>query len=77
MIASYHNHTSWSDGASPVMAMVARAGELGLDEVGICDHFTLRPDGSLPHWSMRFTPSTDSQLSITAPASLFDRFFVP
>jgi histidinol-phosphatase (PHP family) len=53
VIASYHNHTAWSDGVAPVAVMVARAGELGLDEVGISDHFILRPDGSLPAWSMR------------------------
>jgi len=53
MIASYHNHSTWSDGVAPVPVIVARARELGLDEVGISDHFILRPDGSLPHWAMR------------------------
>jgi histidinol-phosphatase (PHP family) len=52
MIASYHNHSRWSDGAATVSAILARAAELGVDEVGISDHLTLRPDGSLPHWSM-------------------------
>ena len=41
--ASYHNHTTWSDGLLTPDELVQRAIELGLVEIGICDHaFTLK-----------------------------------
>ena len=52
MLASYHNHTTWSDGAASVDDVVARAGALGLGEVGISDHLALPPSGRTPSWSM-------------------------
>ena len=52
MLASYHNHTTWSDGKGTVDELVAAARELGLDEVGISDHLTLHPSGRAIPWSM-------------------------
>jgi histidinol-phosphatase (PHP family) len=53
MLASYHNHTTWSDGAASVAEMIATARALGLAEVGISDHLTLHPSGRVISWSMR------------------------
>ncbi len=52
MLASYHNHTTWSDGKATVDEVVAHARRLGLGEVGISDHLTLHPSGRPVSWSM-------------------------
>jgi histidinol-phosphatase (PHP family) len=52
MIASYHNHTTWSDGTTSIDAMVAGARRLGLDVLGLSDHLVLHPSGSVLEWSM-------------------------
>lgn len=41
--ASYHNHTTWSDGTASVEAMLIAAQEAGLGEIGISDHYVLTP----------------------------------
>jgi histidinol-phosphatase (PHP family) len=52
MTTSYHNHTDWSDGGCTLAEQIAAARALGLEELGISDHFTLTPDGSHVEWSM-------------------------
>jgi histidinol-phosphatase (PHP family) len=52
MIASYHNHTVWSDGKTSVAEMIEGAHRLGVDEIGISDHFVVPPVGETPGWSM-------------------------
>ena len=52
MLASYHNHTTWSDGRAPVAEVIEHAAALGLGEVGISDHYTLHPGGRSVSWSM-------------------------
>lgn len=52
MIASYHNHTTWSDGTTSIDAMVAGARRLGLDVLGLSDHFVIHPSGAVLEWSM-------------------------
>ncbi len=51
---SYHCHTTWSDGSGTLEEMIAAAAALGLDELGISDHFALTPyDDTNAHlWSM-------------------------
>ena len=41
MIATYHNHSNHSDGKTTITEMVSFARELGIDELGISDHFCL------------------------------------
>jgi len=52
LITSYHNHTTWSDGTGTIREMSEVARELGIDELGISDHWVLDPDGNTPRWSM-------------------------
>ena len=52
MIATYHNHSTWSDGRAPLVRIISRARALGVDELGISDHFVLHPSGATPSWSM-------------------------
>jgi histidinol-phosphatase (PHP family) len=52
MIASYHNHTTWSDGTTPVADMVDGAAALGIEALGISDHFNVHPSGRPPRWAM-------------------------
>jgi histidinol-phosphatase (PHP family) len=52
VIATYHNHSTWSDGATPIAALVERADQLGVDELGISDHYVLHPSGRACAWSM-------------------------
>lgn len=53
MLASYHNHSTFSDGKADVEAVIAAAKKLGVDELGISDHLTLPPAGDPPAWSMK------------------------
>jgi len=52
MIATYHNHTTYSDGKATVEETVQKAMELGVEELGISDHLTLHPSGRTPAWAM-------------------------
>ncbi len=52
MLASYHNHSTWSDGKASVADVVAQARLLDVAEVGISDHLTLHPSGQSVSWSM-------------------------
>jgi histidinol-phosphatase (PHP family) len=52
MIATYHNHSTWSDGTTPIADLIAKARDLRIDELGISDHWVLHPDGRTPEWSM-------------------------
>ena len=52
MIASYHNHSKWSDGEFTIPDFVASARERGVKEFGLSDHFILNPLGNPPDWSL-------------------------
>ncbi|MCP3904721.1 MAG: histidinol-phosphatase HisJ family protein [Planctomycetes bacterium] len=52
MIATYHNHSTWSDGKDSVATLVDWAADHDVDEIGVSDHLVLRPDGTLPKWSL-------------------------
>jgi histidinol-phosphatase (PHP family) len=45
-------HSKWSDGKSSISEHIAKAGELGLDEIGISDHYVLTPDGVQQYFGM-------------------------
>ena len=49
--ATYHNHSTFSDGRAPVREVVEHARDLGADEVGLSDHLTLHPSKRV-RWSM-------------------------
>jgi len=53
MIATYHNHSRWSDGKGTIAEVIQGARALGVDELGISDHFTLHPDNLELPWSMK------------------------
>jgi histidinol-phosphatase (PHP family) len=50
--ASYHNHTTWSDGASTLAELIDSARSAGLEELGISDHFALAPRDRRFTWSL-------------------------
>jgi len=52
MITSYHTHTTWSDGTAPLAAMIAGAVVLGVEELGISDHYVPHPHREQSSWSM-------------------------
>lgn len=52
MRTSYHVHSRWSDGANSLRELLEAAPKAGLAEVGVSDHFVLRPDGRRVSWSM-------------------------
>lgn len=43
---SYHVHSTYSDGESSIKEIIQNAKKIGLDEIGISDHFCLTKDGS-------------------------------
>jgi len=51
MRTSYHCHTDLSDGRCTISELVRAAMKLGIDEVGISDHYTILP-GKIVVWSM-------------------------
>jgi len=53
MIATYHNHSTWSDGKACIADLIDRARDLGVDELGISDHFVVHPQGKQMPWAMR------------------------
>ncbi len=59
MLTSYHVHTDRSDGEAPAADFVEAAVRLGLDELGISDHFVMLPDGASASWSMPLTDLDD------------------
>lgn len=52
MIASFHNHSKWSDGHTAFSEMFSYAEAHGVDILGISDHFCVYPDGTSPDWSL-------------------------
>ncbi len=52
MHSSYHNHTTWSDGASTLADMIEAARSAGMKELGISDHYALPPDKRRLSWAM-------------------------
>jgi histidinol-phosphatase (PHP family) len=53
MLASYHNHSRWSDGRASIAELVAAARNLGLDELGVSDHYLVTVgEEDPPAWAM-------------------------
>jgi histidinol-phosphatase (PHP family) len=69
MLTSYHNHTTWSDGAPTLAAQIQAARALGMDELGISDHYTLHPSGEEVEWSMALDLLGDYVLEMRAAAA--------
>lgn len=61
-LATYHNHTRYSDGKATIAEMVAAAEEAGIDELGISDHLTLAV-----RWKGDIYLSTAGELTPTGP----------
>jgi histidinol-phosphatase (PHP family) len=52
LIATFHNHSNWSDGQTDFGPMHAYAAAHGVDILGLSDHFCVYPDGASPDWSL-------------------------
>jgi histidinol-phosphatase (PHP family) len=52
MAVSYHVHSRWSDGKNTIPELIAAARDIGLDELGLSDHYCLTPDRKQMHWCM-------------------------
>jgi len=52
MVATFHNHSTWSDGQASLGEMHAYADALGLDILGVSDHFCIYPDGRPTGWPL-------------------------
>ena len=52
MVATFHNHSTWSDGQASLGEIHAYAGALGLDILGVSDHFCIYPDGRSSEWPL-------------------------
>ena len=52
---SYHNHSNWSDGETPLEDMCRAAKEYGMKEFGLSDHYVVPPHDGMNSecWSMR------------------------
>jgi histidinol-phosphatase (PHP family) len=51
----YHNHSSWSDGGTPLEEVCRTAKKIGLKEFGLSDHWVVPPKDGMNSevWSMR------------------------
>lgn len=52
MIATFHNHSKWSDGQATFGEIFAHAKTLDVEILGLSDHFCVYPDGTSPDWSL-------------------------
>jgi len=52
MLTSCHVHSTYSDGIATIRDLALAAVELGLDELGISDHYVLLGSGKIVSWSM-------------------------
>lgn len=59
MIASFHNHSTWSDGAAPIGDLYAHAKKIGLQILGVSDHFCIFPDGTSDERMLRPDETSD------------------
>jgi histidinol-phosphatase (PHP family) len=53
VLATFHNHSSWSDGLPTFADIYAFADRSGVDLLGLSDHFCVLPDGTSPDWSLQ------------------------
>jgi histidinol-phosphatase (PHP family) len=53
MLATFHNHSSWSDGRPTFGEIYAFAKKARVDLLGLSDHFCVLPDGTSPDWSLQ------------------------
>lgn len=68
MITSYHCHSRWSDGEGEIADFVRRAQEIGLDEVGLSDHYVLTPDRTAKTWAMPLDALNEYVMAVQAAA---------
>ena len=52
MLATFHNHSTWSDGQASPEEVYAYAVSAGVDILGFSDHFCVYPDGSVMEGSL-------------------------
>ena len=52
MLATFHNHTRWSDGLASPEEVYAYAVSAGVDILGFSDHFCVYPDGTVLQGSL-------------------------
>jgi len=51
-IATYHNHSKWSDGKATTPEIIASAAKQGIQELGISDHWLRHPFAGQQSWAM-------------------------
>lgn len=66
MIATYHNHTTWSDGKASIAELIAAAERMEIEELGISDHWVLHPHGTQFKWAMQTDRLPDYVAEINA-----------
>lgn len=52
MLATYHNHSNWSDGQTPPEDLFHAASVMQIHELGISDHWVLHPQAIQQKWAM-------------------------
>lgn len=52
MLATFHNHTRWSDGKATPKEVLAAARSMGIGDLGISDHWVLHPRNEKKSWAM-------------------------
>lgn len=52
MIATFHNHSTWSDGRTPFKEIYAYAKSNAVDILGLSDHLCVYPDGRYVDWTL-------------------------
>ena len=66
MIATYHNHSTWSDGKASVADLVNAAHTMQIAELGVSDHWVLHPRGTQFKWAMPTDRLADYVSEITS-----------
>lgn len=68
MAVSYHVHSCRSDGKNTIPEIIAAASSLGLDELGISDHYCLTADREQMHWCMPIDKLEDYVIDVQTAA---------
>lgn len=66
MLATYHNHSRWSDGKATIEEIIDVGRLMNIAELGISDHWVLHPRGIQQPWAMPTGKLADYVAAIAA-----------
>lgn len=75
-VTSYHVHSCVSDGEAEIVEYIIAAGQMGLDEIGLSDHYVLFPDRRKLDWNMHVDGLDDYVEAVQSAAGEADETLI-